>query len=962
MKKNRLRVIFITILLDIKAKRRQTNSRTLFDFKRQYGVSNQRIIMLSLKSVTKDYVVSNMTVNALRGVDLCFRRREFAAILGPSGCGKTTLLNIVGGLDRYSDGDLLIDGKSTKDFTSRDWDTYRSRKIGFVFQSYNLIPHLSVLSNVELALTISGISKKEKKERAICALEKVGLKEQIHKKPSQLSGGQMQRVAIARAVVNNPDIILADEPTGALDSVTSVQVLDILKELSNDCLVIMVTHNGELAAKYSTRIIKLFDGRVTSDTNPFKEENEERENLKKVDLIQSENASDFCREKFSEIAHPQVDGDNLNDKVPNGALKTKKKRSSMSLFTAISLSARNLIVKKFRTILTTFAGSVGIIGIALVLSISNGFNLFMKDLESTTLSSFPITVDSISFNFTTDFSSPFINGEEGTFPSEPKVSPSVPQNQFGMISFHPNFITESYIEYVKQMKREHPDWVASVSFKRTIKMHLLSETKTDGNSKYSLVDTTSLNATWWQELLDTSFLENEYDVLSGRFPTAFNELVLIVDANNRVPLATLGELGYRAQKVGEEYLPFDFSEFVGNETKNPKSFKLLYNNDYYKPNGINGDGVNMFKELSAGEYAAAYSNAATELKIVGILRLKRDADLRILKPGIGYVPALTEHVLSNSLNSEIVKSQKQTFVDVLSNGIEKFEYDFTAIDTYIAQTKMNITGLLDLYKSEISVESYNNLRASGFTFKDLYDAIAEYDAVKGDEMLPIDKLLLPLELLEFNTGMLKSFLNADYIERLKEIGADTVPNSISIYPANFDNKANILNYLDNYNTLIESEMDKIKYNDIASTVSKSVSEMVDITSYVLIAFAAISLLVSSIMIGIVTYISVLERTKEIGVLRSLGARKLDVSNLFNAETIIIGLASGILGVILAAILNFPVNSIITNYTGPMVQNLARLNVWHGILLVILSTLLNLIAGIIPATIAARKDPVAALRE
>jgi len=916
--------------------------------------------MLTLKAITKEYQMSDMTVHALRGIDIEFRKKEFVAVLGPSGCGKTTLLNIIGGLDRYTTGDLLINGKSTKQFTARDWDTYRSRRIGFVFQTYNLIPHLSVLANVELALTISGISKKEKRERATAALERVGLIEQIKKKPGQLSGGQMQRVAIARAIVNNPSIILADEPTGALDSVTSVQVLDILKELSRECLVVMVTHNAELANRYSTRIVNLLDGEITGDSDPFDGE--------------LEFAADKGFDNISDISTKQeVNGDETADKPPVSSKKPKKKRSSMSLWTAVTLSGGNLLTKKFRTILTTIAGSVGIIGIALVLSISNGFSIFMKNLERTTLSSFPITVDSISFDLSEEFSSPFGTMLEGTYPAEAELTPSVPDNDYGFVSFHPNYITEAYVEYVKDMERTHPEWFATISYMRNIKMNLLTKTGTADNPKYSLVDnTTTLTSGWWQELLSEDFVRGEYDLLAGKFPTNANELVLIVDNSNQVPLATLNTLGISTPKDAEQnYLPISFSDIVGDGATAGKTFKLLYNDEFYKKTGAtvvdddDGASVELFRTLNQNEYAAAYEASQTELEIVGIIRIKRDADLYLLSPGIGYLPSLTEAVIQNSLNSQIVAAQKNTFIDVLGNGSKKFEYDFSAVDLYVAQLKLDISGLPDLYLSlhMLDAAGYNRLKGNpNFKFKDLYDEIAAYDQTLSDPVLPIDKMLLPLLGLGINTDVLKNFLNADYIDRLKEIGADSIPVSIYIYPSSFAYKSQICAHLDAYNTLIENETDHIEYNDIASSVSKSVSQMVDITSYVLIAFAAISLLVSSIMIGIITYISVLERTKEIGVLRSLGARKLDISNLFNAETAIIGLASGILGVVIATVLTIPINSIITYYAGPLVKNLAQLNAWHGVLLVALSVVLTLISGLIPATIAAKKDPVVALRE
>jgi len=921
--------------------------------------------MLQLKSITKNYFVADMKIPALKGIDVAFRKNEYVAILGPSGCGKTTLLNIVGGLDSYTSGDLLINGRSTKEFKSRDWDTYRSRRIGFIFQSYNLIQHISVIANVELALTISGISQNEKHERALKALERVGLSEQISKKPNQLSGGQMQRVAIARAIVNNPEIILADEPTGALDSTTSIQVLEILADLAKERLVVMVTHNAELAKRFSTRTIKLLDGEVVSDSNPYNSNDLENDISKQqfdANVTLSENV-DLPTEK-------PLNNIKMKDKVADVAIKRKKKRSSMSIFTAFSLSAKNLITKKFRTILTTIAGSIGIIGIALVLSISNGFSLFMSNLEQTTLSSFPITVSSISVDVSSDaFSSPISEGGEGTYPDTKLVMPYVPKNQMGYVTFRPNYITESYVDYVKQMESEHPEWLASISYARTVQMHLLTNKGTSASPEYSLVDTTSLKATWWQELLSENFLMDEYDLLDGAFPTATNEIVLIVNNKNELTVDTLKTLGYVPKLIAgtsDEYEPYSFSDFIGENGEGGKVFKLIRNNDYYIQNGTNTDDIPLYEELNSSDFATAYENSETELKIVGVIRVKQDAELALLSSGIGYLPSLTEQILADCASSDIVKAQKTTYVDVLGNGLDEFEFDFTAVDSYIAQIEeVDISQLPYFYYNIlhfIDEEAYNDLSSRPFTFGELYDDIAQLDETLDDDpTTPIDKMLMPLADYGFNVQMIKNFLNADYVTRMKEIGADTIPTTISIYPASFESKAQIRNFLDSYNDMMQNEIEYIKYNDLASTISASVSQMVNITSYVLIAFAAISLFVSSIMIGIITYISVLERTKEIGILRSLGARKLDISNVFNAETLIIGFASGVVGVLLAVILNFPINMIITNYAGSMVQNLARLNPWHGIGLVALSMVLTVISGLIPASLAAKRDPVVALR-
>lgn len=939
--------------------------------------------MLELKSISKDYIVADTTINALSNVNIAFRQTEFVAILGPSGCGKTTLLNIVGGLDRYTTGDLLINGRSTKEYGARDWDTYRNRRIGFIFQSYNLIGHLTVLANVELALTISGVSPKEKKARATHALLRVGLSDQLNKKPNQLSGGQMQRVAIARAIVNDPEIILADEPTGALDSVTSLSVLKILEELASERLVIMVTHNAELAQQFSTRTVTLLDGNVISDSDPFVAP-QKTEEIASVDNAKNATSSAANTDTKSKNT-PDHTFESNNDKVdistesalnePNSddkpqidvKAKKTKQRSSMSLWTALSLSARNLVTKKFRTTLTTIAGSIGIIGIALVLAISNGFSIFMNDLERTTLASFPLTVSALSFDLSSEsYSANMYLDEEGSFPDEKVVIPSEPNDSFGAIDFHANYLTESYLSYVKKMESDHPEWFANISYTRTLKMHLLTNEGTATAPKYSKVDTTSLTATWWQELQSENFLLGEYDLLAGKFPTSSRELVLVVNNKNELSKSTLETLGYSPKISPEtkEYLPYSFTDFIGENGEGGKSFKLILNNDYYQPNGTSESGIPLFKELDSKNFEKAYNDSEVELNIVGILRVKENANLALLYSGIGYLPSLTEEVLKSCADSDIVNAQKNTYIDVLSNGIDEFEFDFTAVDTYLAKMDFDISGLPDYYYHNfgfINEEGYNRLKSDAFNFGDLYDAIAENDALVGDESAPIDKMLLPLkDMVDLN--MIKSFLNAEYAAQLKNIGADTVPTTISIYPSNFEYKDDIKKHLDDYNTLLASEVNHIKYTDLAATLSESVSEMVDISTYVLVAFAAISLIVSSIMIAIITYISVLERTKEIGVLRSLGARKIDVSNVFNAETLIIGCISGVLGVVVAAVLTIPINNLISSYAGPMVQNLAKLSPLHGILLVLLSMVLTLISGFIPATIASRKDPVVALRE
>ena len=935
--------------------------------------------MLELKSITKDYILSDTKVNALKGISVDFREHEFVAILGPSGCGKTTLLNIVGGLDSYTDGDLVIDGISTKEFKSRDWDTYRNQRIGFVFQNYNLIPHLSVLSNVELALTISGVNRKDKRRMSLEALAKVGLSEQVNKKPLQMSGGQMQRVAIARAIVNNPDIILADEPTGALDSQTSVQVMDILKEISNDRLVIVVTHNPELAQKYATRIITLLDGEVTSDSNPVTEEelSELKSKAANPDMTAVSMAS--VEEVKTDGSDTQINADETADggkgeNISDGAMsadgtpkdnkvKRYKKKSSMSFFTSLALSAKNLVTKKLRTTLTVFAGSIGIIGIALVLSISNGFSLYMDDLEKTTLSSFPITISDIAISYDMNEAAETGFGS-GTFPTSNTVKPYDPSGAAGL-EISSNILTDEYFNYIKKMEEDHPDWAASVAYERKVSMHLVT-TNENTSDPYILVnnDSNSMTGSFWQELLADDFVNGYYDVLAGRYPQNEFELVLIVDSNNRIKTDTLKALGYSvtatssAQGNAVEYKDIDFSKFIGNSSgEGAKEFKLVLNDEYYTKNG------DYFTELAKSNYESVYNSDGDRLKIVGVLRIKQDSDLSFFSSGIGYLPSLTEYVLNSSVDSEIVVSQSGTFTDMLSPTSDEFSFNFDKIDQLLIMSGLNISQVaFMLAQPEVGILTAEQVQAIAInpdaSFADIFNAVITNE---GSTEGAVNKLKNYLsENFGIDESMFLQMVCPDYVERMQQIGAVTTPSSISIYPSTYENKQKIIKYLDAYNEG-RTEMEQIHYTDLASTITDNMSEMINIVSYVLIAFAAISLVVSSIMIAIITYISVLERTKEIGVLRSLGARKIDISNVFNAETFIIGGASGIFGVCVAALLTLPINAIINNLVGDMVGNLAKLAPLHGVLLVVLSIALNVIAGLIPAFIASKKDPVEALR-
>lgn len=907
--------------------------------------------MLELKGIKKDYVLQGNSVHALKGIDLTFRKNEFASILGPSGCGKTTTLNIIGGLDSYTEGDLIIDGTSTKDYKSRDWDTYRNQKIGFIFQSYNLIPHLTVLANVELALTISGVSRKEKRRLAIGALEKVGLIEQINKKPLQMSGGQMQRVAIARAIVNNPDIILADEPTGALDSATSVQVMDILKEIAKEKLVIMVTHNGDLAEKYSTRIIRLLDGEILSDSNPPTNEEIADE---QVLAVADEAEFNLHNSVASQKSANENNAENAQKKIGR-----RKKKSSMNFFTALALSARNLVTKKLRTFLTIFAGSIGIIGIALVLSISNGFTLYMNEMERTTLNSFPITVSEVGFSFDMEKAQK-ATVKKGTYPSTGEVVPYDPSGEVGGLNIFTNKLTDEYVAYVKAMELSHPDWAASVSYAKDVKMNLISKTNSGG---YKLCDNNDEKLVWWQELLSVNFVKDYYDVIDGRYPENKFEAVLVVDANNRIKADVLKAIGITPTANGTnsdgtiKYNSIDFKKFVSTSSQEGLKFRLVPSDEFYTK--VSED---YFTSLPQSDYETAYNKTDGDfVKIVGVIRNKSDKDITFFGGGVGYLSSLTDYVIEQSASSQIVQAQKDCFVDTFSPSHNEFKFDFSEIDKLIASANVSLANIVDLlkFKNLISEADANNIKNQpDSTFEDVFAAVkskcgSTKKAVKG-----LTSIITENMSIDENTIL--SVICPDYTKRLAEIGATALPSTISIYPASYATKSKILSYLDAYNE-DKADKDKIQYTDMASTITSSMSEMIDIVSYVLIAFAAISLFVSSIMIAIITYISVLERTKEIGVLRSLGARKIDISNVFNAETVIIGLSSGIFGVCVAAILNFPINAIINKLAGGLVNNIAKLAPLHGILLLLLSVLLTLISGLIPAIIASKKDPVVALR-
>ena len=893
--------------------------------------------MLELNDIKKDYVSGSTIVSALKGINLRFRDCEFVSILGQSGCGKTTMLNIIGGLDKYTSGDLKINGVSTKNYKDRDWDFYRNNSIGFVFQSYNLIPHQTVLSNVELALTLSGVSKAERKKRAIEALEKVGLGEQIHKKPNQMSGGQMQRVAIARALVNNPDILLADEPTGALDTETSIQIMELLKEISKDRLIIMVTHNPELAKDYSTRIVRLLDGVITDDSDPYSLEDMEAD-------IRAKEAA----------------------KVKTSEKKTKKsgnkQKTSMSFFTALSLSFNNLMTKKTRTILTAFAGSIGIIGIAMILSISNGIQLYIDRVQRDTLSSYPITLQAESIDISSMVTSMTGNSDSAEHEDKSKIySNDIMGDMINTMvkEVKSNNLSE-FKKYIENGGSDIKSYVSDIQYSYDVPLNIYMKDTSNGveqlnpgtmfDSIYGegATSTSSAmssgmgmgmfsNSSVWNQLLgNQQVLDEQYDVLAGHWPENFNEVVLVADKNNEVDDYTLYSLGlkdpeevrtlFKKMMVGESYetkkdISYTFDEILDTE------FKLVMPTDMYKYNDVTGTWDDYSKD---DKYMTNVVNNGTDIKVCGIIRPNDDAVSTSLSSGIGYTAKLTEYIIEEVKNSEIAKAQlADTSVDVFT-GVP-FDNDR---NTEITMDDVNA------YMATLSPEESAQMQAMTSGMSD-------------DQILQLFSASLKARTTDATLDSNKSKLGITDLD---------TPSQIDIYATDFDSKEKVQNIIKDYNKLQQDdgkEENVINYTDYVGIMMSSVSTIINAISYVLIAFVAISLIVSSIMIGIITYISVLERTKEIGVLRSIGASKKDVSRIFNAETLIEGFVSGALGIVVTLLLCIPANALIKHLTD--ISNVAQLPVAGGVILIIISMFLTFIAGLIPAKLAAKKDPVVALR-
>lgn len=893
--------------------------------------------MLELNDIKKDYVSGSTTVSALKGINLRFRDCEFVSILGQSGCGKTTMLNIIGGLDKYTSGDLKINGVSTKNYKDRDWDFYRNNSIGFVFQSYNLIPHQTVLSNVELALTLSGVSKAERKKRAIEALEKVGLGEQIHKKPNQMSGGQMQRVAIARALVNNPDILLADEPTGALDTETSIQIMELLKEISKDRLIIMVTHNPELAKNYSTRIVKLLDGVITDDSDPYTLE----------DMEADIRAKEAAKVKTSE------------KKIKKSG---KKQKTSMSFFTALSLSFNNLMTKKTRTILTAFAGSIGIIGIAMILSISNGIQLYIDRVQRDTLSSYPITLQAESIDISSMVTSMTGNSDSEEHEDKSKIySNDIMGDMINTMvkEVKSNNLSE-FKKYIENGSSDIKSYVSDIQYSYDVPLNIYMKDTSNGveqlnpstmfDSIYGegATSTSSAmssgmgmgmfsNSSVWNQLLgNQQVLDEQYDVLAGHWPEKFNEVVLVADKNNEVDDYTLYSLGlkdpeevrtlFKKMMVGESYetkkdISYTFDEILDTE------FKLVMPTDMYKYNDVTGTWDDYSKD---DKYMTNVVNNGTDIKVCGIIRPNDDAVSTSLSSGIGYTAKLTEYIIEEVKNSEIAKAQlADTSVDVFT-GVP-FDNDR---NTEITMDDVNA------YMATLSPEESAQMQAMTSGMSD-------------DQILQLFSASLKARTTDATLDSNKSKLGITDLD---------TPSQIDIYATDFDSKEKVQNIIKDYNKLQQDdgkEENVINYTDYVGIMMSSVSTIINAISYVLIAFVAISLIVSSIMIGIITYISVLERTKEIGVLRSIGASKKDVSRIFNAETLIEGFVSGALGIVVTLLLCIPANALIKHLTD--ISNVAQLPVAGGVILIIISMFLTFIAGLIPAKLAAKKDPVVALR-
>ena len=973
--------------------------------------------MLELKNIVKDYEAGSTTVRALKGISISFRESEFVAILGQSGCGKTTLLNIIGGLDRYTSGDLIINGKSTKEFTDRDWDTYRNHSIGFVFQSYNLIPHQTVLSNVELALTLSGVSPAERRKRAIEVLEKVGLGDQLDKAPNQMSGGQMQRVAIARALVNDPDILLADEPTGALDSETSVQIMDLLKEISHDKLIIMVTHNPELAERYATRTVRLLDGTVIGDTAP-------------------------C----TEAAPPPK---------PEGALT----KPSMSFKTALGLSLNNLMTKKARTFLTAFAGSIGIIGIALILSLSNGIQHYIDDVQEDTLSSYPLTIQAEAVDLSTMVGA--ISGAHDSAMERTHDLDKVYSNQimYDLLNNLTSMDTEvnnltAFKAYLESPNNGLDEYISTIQYGYDMGFAVYTKDE-DGNivkadvtellegvmssmyggdysSYFSSMGNFYSSFNVWQEMLSgkdgaliNDTVKSQYDMVYGHWPENYDEVVLVVDKNNEISDLTLYALGLKSQKDMAQVMMSSLNrEQVDSEQESwsyedlcDRTFKVILPSEHYEYDSAAGTYQDLTEKAGGLEYLYNSGDVGIPLKIVGIVRPNGDAVATSMQGAIGYTAALTDYAIDRAAQQDIIAQQlSNPDVDVFTGeafpaqsdaehadkvsaakqyvaGLSGDALTSVLIDTLATPSDAYLNKATDAAMAQIDRDSIKQMAASAGSDMDaeqineMIDSMDDttlmnYASVKVRESIAAEykaqmkqlyagmspsELTSTFTLLDdqyeyiYDTYMTSDTVSSSYDINLKKLGyvQKDSPSTINIYAIAFADKDKIADAIENYNNSVSKE-DQISYTDYVALLMSSITTIINAISYVLIAFVAISLVVSSIMIGIITYISVLERTKEIGILRSIGASKQDISRVFNAETLIEGFAAGVIGIGIALLLLIPINLIVHHLTG--ISNLNAILPWlGGVLLVLISMALTFIAGLIPSGLAAKKDPVVALR-
>ena len=932
--------------------------------------------MLEIKNITKDYETGSDTVHALRGVSIAFRDSELVAILGHSGCGKTTLLNIIGGLDRYTSGDLIIDGRSTKEYKDRDWDTYRNHSIGFIFQSYNLIPHQTVLSNVELALTLSGVSKAERRRRAKEALEKVGLGDQLHKKPNQMSGGQMQRVAIARALVNDPEILLADEPTGALDSETSIQIMELIKEIAKDRLVIMVTHNPDLAHDYATRIVKLVDGQIKNDSQPFDPSAEKTES---------------SAEKKSKKAKSD-------------------KKSKMSFLTALSLSKNNLLTKKGRTFLTAFAGSIGIIGIALIMSLSNGVQEYIDSVERSTLASYPVQLESETVNYSELMNSMMdIRDDDKDAERDPNRVYTNDMSTSMMKSMLSEIKENNLPDFMEKFKNDEEVMknVSEIRYSYNSKLYVFSK---DLNGKIARVNPSTVMQTamgkdmagtvqgmWgtastftgmdmssrvncFEELLSPETTADRYETLAGRLPEKYDEVVVMVSEHNEISNLMLYTLGLMDQEEladmmshvmsGEAWESetsiesFSYDDLLGLQFTMMTAPELFQKNDKGGYDDMSADQDFMKKALENG----------TELKVVGIVKPNSDSLISSSTMGaIGYTHELTEYMINKTNGSELLKLQKDNPETDIFTGL-----DFPKKDDKPKEAMSQEEAL----KTIMEMMSQEQI---GQMFQSILQTIPQEQQAEVMQTPQEEQFAKLMQLAEPNkiTGALMSVLTAAQMQQLQDMTKEPEkteatyegnleilgeadlekPDGIAIYAKDFEAKENISQFITDYNkemTDSDREDDAIEYTDYVGMMISGVSDIINAISYILIAFVGISLVVSSIMIGIITYISVLERTKEIGILRAMGASKGNISNVFNAETLIVGFVAGVIGILVTVLLNIPINALIFKLTG-IASIKSVLPPVAGGILVIISMALTLIAGLFPAGVASKKDPVIALR-